>query len=79
MYVFDPYGEEYVNIFLEVFRPEMIYDKSKVENVKQRYIEYLKRNYHENPDHFNNQMKDILKVLIKQDLILCKVVLLKGL
>ena len=22
MYVFDPYGEEYVNIFLEVFRPE---------------------------------------------------------
>jgi len=61
MYVFDPYGEEYTNIFLEVFSPEMIYDRSKVENVKQRYIEYLKRNYHENPDHFNTQIQRYFK------------------
>ena len=25
MYVFDPYGEEYVNIFSQVFYPDMIY------------------------------------------------------
>ena len=43
----------------------MIYDKSKVENVKQRYIEYLKRNYHENPDHFNNQIERYFKGIDK--------------
>lgn len=65
MYVFDPYGEEYANIFLEVFSPEMIYDRIKEENVKQRYIEYLKRNYHENPDHFNTQIERYFKGIDK--------------
>ena len=61
MYVFDPYGEEYVNIFSQVFYPDMIYSRNNERIVKQRYIKHLKDKYHENPEYFDTHIQKYLK------------------
>lgn len=65
MYVFDPYGEDYVNIYSHVYGSDPIYSRDNERIVKQRYIEYLKRKYHENPDHFNTQIQRYFKGIDK--------------
>lgn len=57
MYVFDPYGEEYFNIFSQVFGPDMIYSRGNERIVRQRYIKHLKDKYHKNPDYFDTQIQ----------------------
>ena len=41
MYVFDPYGEEYANIYSQVFGPDEIYSRNNERIVKERYIKYF--------------------------------------
>ena len=61
MYVFDPYGEEYANIYSQVFGPDEIYSRNNERIVKQRYIKYLKHKYHENPDYFDSHIQKYFK------------------
>ena len=61
MYVFDPYGEEYANIYSQVFGPDEIYSRNNERIVKQRYIKYLKHKYHENADYFDTHIQKYFK------------------
>ena len=61
MYVFDPFGDDYFNIFSKIYGQDMIYSRENEELVKKTYMEHLKLKFMENQDFFNTNIGEFLR------------------